>query len=209
MTPRTYNLGKRAETAETTRQRILDATVDLYREHGVKLTTIKAVAERADVSRGTILHHFGSAEGLLGAVLDRVLDALELPDPRTLEAVDELDARLRMFVDEMIGFQERTSHWWTIFESEMQRPEVAQREATYWARLAELQAAALGPELRDDPRANATLTSVIHPATVGTFFGSFEQAGLPREDARPLLGEFAIDAVRRIADRTIWKGGSQ
>lgn len=208
MAPRTYKLGKRAETAEATRQRILDATVDLYREHSVKETTVKAVAERADVSRGTVLHHFGSADGLLGAVLDRVLDALELPDPHVLEGIEGLDARIRAFVDEMIAFQDRTSHWWTIFESEMQRPEVQQREATYWAWLAELQAAALGPTLRDDPVANAALTSVIHPATVGTFFWAFEQAGLPREDARPLLGEFAVDAVRRIADRRIAKGGS-
>jgi AcrR family transcriptional regulator len=209
MAPRSYNLGKRAETAEATRQRILDATVELYRELTVKATTLKAVAERADVSRGTVIHHFGSAEGLLGAVIDRILDSLALPDPRVLEGVHGLDARIRAFVDEMIGFQERTTHWWTMFESEMARPEVQQREAVYWALLAELQAAALGPELRDDPAANATLTSVIHPATVGTFFWAFEQAGLPREDARPLLGEFAVDAVRRIADRRLGKGGSQ
>lgn len=209
MAPRGYTLGKRAETAEATRQRILDATVELYRELTLKATTIKAVAERADVSRGTVLHHFGSAEGLLGAVLDRVLDTLPLPDPHVLEGIEGLDARIRAFVDEMIRFQDQTSHWWTIFESEMARPELQQREATYWAWLADLQAAALGPGLRDDPAANATLTSVIHPATVGTFFWAFEQAGLPREDARPLLGEFAVDAVRRIAGRKLGKGGSQ
>ena len=202
MAPRRYTLGKRAESAEATRQRILDAAVELYRELGVKPTTIKAVAERADVSRGTVLHHFGAAEGLLGAVLDRVLDGLEFPDPKALERVPELDVRIRRFVEEMVGFQDRTSHWWTMFESEMARPEVKQREATYWTWLADLQAAALGPELRDDPTANATLTSMVHPATVGTFLWAFEQAGLPRQDGRQLLGEFAVDAVRRIAGRT-------
>jgi AcrR family transcriptional regulator len=207
--PRSYSLGKRAGTAEGTRRRILDATLELYKERGVAATTLKSVAERADVSRGTILHHFASADGLLGAVLDRVLDSLELPDPRALEGVVGLDDRVRTFVTEMLDFQDRTSHWWSMFETEMQRPEVQQREATYWAWLGQMQAAALGPELRDDPAANATLTSVIHPATVGTFFWAFEQAGLPREDARPLLGEFAVDAVRRIADRRIGKGGSQ
>jgi AcrR family transcriptional regulator len=207
MAPRSYRLGKRARTAEATRQRILGATIELYRELGVPSTTLKAVAERADVSRGTILHHFGSADGLLGGVLDHVVDSLDLPDPHALEGVEGLDGRVRTYVNEMIDFQDRSAHWWTMFESEMQRPELQQREATYWARLGELQAAALGPELRDDPAANATLTSVIHPATVGTFFWAFEQAGLPREDARPLLVEVAVDAVRRIADRRIGKGG--
>jgi hypothetical protein len=43
---------------------------------------------------------------------------------------------------------------------------------------------------------------MVHPATVGTFLWAFEQAGLPRQEGRQLLGEFAVDAVRRIAGRT-------
>lgn len=207
MAPRSYILGKRAETAEATRRRILDATIELYRERGIPATTLKAVAERADVSRGSILHHFGSADGLFGAVLDFVLDSLVLPDPQALAGIDGLESRMRAFVGEMVDFQERSTHWWTMFESQMQRPEVQQREATYWAWLGQLQAAALGPELRDNPAANAALVSVIHPATVGTFLWAFEQAGLPRGHARPLLADLAVDAVRRIADRSRGKGG--
>ena len=208
MAPRGYVLGKRADTAEATRRRILEATVEIYRELGIPATTLKAIAARADVSRGSILHHFGSADGLLGAVCDSILDTLELPDPTVLEAMDSRDERVRTFVADMVDFQERTAHWWPIFEAEMQRPQVQQREATYWAHLGRLQAAALGPELRDNPAANAALVSVIHPATVGTFSWAFEQAGLPREDARPLLADLAVDAVRRIADRSPGEGGS-
>lgn len=209
MAPRTYVLGKRAETAEATRQRILDATLEIYREVGIPATTLKAVAERADVSRGSILHHFGSADGLLGAVLDVVLDSLDLPDPAVLEAIASRDDRIRSFVGEMVDFQERTAHLWPIFEAEMQRPELKQREATYWSWLGRLQAAALGPQLSTNPAANAALVSCIHPATVGTFLWAFEQAGLPRGDARPLLADLAVDAVRRIAGRRSGEGGSQ
>jgi len=208
MTPRSYTLGKRADTVEATRQRILDATIALYREQGIPATTVKAVAERADVSRGTIVHHFGGGDGLLGAVLDTILDSLELPDQAAIEALDSLDARVRLFVGGMIEFQERTAHWWPIFEKELQRPQVQQREASYWAALGRLQAATLGTRLRDDAAAGAALVSVIHPATVGTFFWAFEQAGLPRDDARPLLIEFAVDAVRRIAGRDSEEGGA-
>ena len=99
----------------------------------------------------------------------------------------------------MIAFQQRTGHLWPIFENELQRPEVQQHEANYWAAVARLQAMALGEGLASDARANATLTSIIHPATVGTFLWSFEQAGLDAGLALPLLEEFAVDAVRRIA----------
>lgn len=206
MAPRAYTQRGRADSAAATRQRILDATLELYRDRGIPATTLKAVAQRADVSRGTILHHFGSADGLLGAVLDGVLGSLDLPDAHVLEDLQDLDSRVRTFVSEMLDFQDRTSHWWPLFESEMQRPEVQQREATYWAWFAAFQAAALGPELRDEPAAHAVLLSVAHPATVGTFFWAFEQGGLPRGEARALLLDIAVDAVRRIADRST-KGG--
>jgi AcrR family transcriptional regulator len=199
MAPRSYTLGRRAETSTATRRRILDATLELYKEVGIGATTLTAVAGRADVARGTVLNHFGSAEGLLGATVDRILDELDLPDDRIFEGLPSRDDRIRAYVAAMIAFQQRTSHLWPIFENELQRPEVQEREATYWAALARLQATALGEPLATDARANATLTGVIHPATVGTFLWSFEQAGLDPDLALPLLGEFAVDAVRRIA----------
>ena len=80
MAPRRYTLGQRAQSAAATRDRIVDAAAALYQERGVNSTTLQAIADRADVSRGTILHHFGGSDGLLDAVAERVLLTLELPD---------------------------------------------------------------------------------------------------------------------------------
>lgn len=207
MAPRTYKLGRRAKAATATRKRILKATLELYRELGVAGTTLSAVAERADVARGTILHHFGSADGLLGAAVELLLEDQEFPDERIYDGLATRDDRIRAYVAAMIGFQERSSAWWPVFEGEMQRPELQHVEAEYWAALGKVQAAALGPELANDPRVNAALTGVVHPATVGTFMWSFEQAGLPRDDARPLLAEFAVSAIGQISNAERGKGG--
>jgi AcrR family transcriptional regulator len=207
MAPRSYTLGRRAETSTATRQRILDATLELYREVGVSGATLTAVAGRADVARGTVLNHFGSAEGLHRAALEGVLETLELPVAADLAGIENRDTRIRAFVRGMLEFQDKSSHWWTVFEGELHRPELREVEAKYWTIFAEIQAAALGPELRDNPAANATLTSMVHPATVGTFHWAYEQAGLPRDDARPLLEALAVDAIRRIADGARGKGG--
>ena len=207
MAPRAYTQHRRAETSRQTRHRILESTLALYRERGVADTTLKAVAERADVSRGTILHHFGSGDGLLGAVLDQVVESLDLPDERIYEGLAGRDARIRAFVDAIVVFNERGVSWWTMFEAEMQRPELQKREAHYWSVLGQLQAKALGPQLAADPLANAALLSVIHPATVGTFLWSFERAGVGKEDVRPILGDLAVDAVRRVAGRRRGTGG--
>jgi AcrR family transcriptional regulator len=208
MAPRKYTQHGRADSTAATRQRIIDATIDAYRERGIPATTLKAVADRADVSRGTILHHFGSADGLLGAVLNFVLDSIELPNADEIRKIERRDARVRRFVEGMLDMQDRTSHWWPIFEAEMGRPELQQREAEYWAIVADLQAATLGPVLGADPVANATLLSIVHPATVGTFNWAFERAGLSGERARPLLIEVAVDAVRRVADGDAPEGGA-
>jgi AcrR family transcriptional regulator len=199
MAPRSYTLKQRAETTTATRRRILEAATDLYRERGVDGTTLTAVAERADVARGTVIHHFGSADGLLGAALDDLLDRLEVPDERLLDGIVGWEARVRTFIDAMIAFQERSQSWWTTFENEMTRPVLQEREATYWAAFERLMARALGPDLSKDPLAAAIVVGLAHPATAGTFAWAFERAGRSGAEARRVLGDMAITALERIA----------
>lgn len=198
MTPRAYNLGRRASSAAATRRRILDATLALLQDVGVERTTLTAVARRADVARGTIVHHFGSWGGLLEAVLDDILEMLEVPDERILDGVEGREERIRAFVRAMVAFQERSEPWWPIFAQEMDRPEVRKRDAEYWASFARLQAATLGPGLSDDGSAGAAILALTHPSTAGTFFWAFERAGRTRDEARRLIEDLAIDAVGRI-----------
>src|SRR5688572_22610970 len=122
MTPRTYAQGRRATTAAATRQRIIDSAAALYRERRVSGTTIQAVAERADVARGTVLNHFGSADGLLEAVLDRAVDELEYPDPAVIEAAATEDDRIRRYVDEIFRFFDRGRDWWQVFYADIAMP---------------------------------------------------------------------------------------
>jgi len=57
---RHYRLGRRAETSEETRQRLVEATFQLHAERGIAETSMKDIAERAGVSVGTVYHHFPS-----------------------------------------------------------------------------------------------------------------------------------------------------
>lgn len=206
MAPRTYTLRRRAKTTGATRRRILDAALETYRDAGIDGTTLTAIAKRADVARGTILNHFGSADGLLGEALDHLLERLEVPDERILDGVVGREARIRAFVDAMISFQERSTPWWTTFQSDMRRPALQEREAGYWAAFERLLASALGPDLAAEPRAGAAVVALSHPATAGTFTWSFERAGRTAAEARQFVGDLAVDAVRRIA-ADIGKGG--
>lgn len=197
MTPRAYSLGRRAASATATRQRVIDAAAEQYFEHGFEATTLKSIADRADVSRGTILHHFGSADGLLEAVAETVLDRLEFPDERLLDGIEDPERRIRAFVDEMVRFFKRSTPWWTVFASEMQRPALQAREAEYWASLGRLQAAAFGPDLARDRVTSAAVNGLLHPGTLGAYVWALESSGLNLEEVIGVVGDLVIQLVKR------------
>jgi AcrR family transcriptional regulator len=57
---RRYQLGRRAETAEETKRRLVEATFQLHNEQGIAETSMTDIARRAGVSVGTVYHHFPS-----------------------------------------------------------------------------------------------------------------------------------------------------
>jgi len=65
-----------AADADATRARILAAAVGLVSERGIEGTTVRDVAARARVSLATVLHYFGSKDGLYAACVQAMDDEL-------------------------------------------------------------------------------------------------------------------------------------
>jgi AcrR family transcriptional regulator len=196
MTPRRYTLGRRAESAAATRDAILDAAMAVFLEAGSAKVPLTVIAQRADVSRGTILHHFGDSDGLVDAVIGRVLPTLALPDERVLDGLHDSEARLRAYVGAMVAFFRRSTPWWRVFEAEMGRQAAKEGEATYWEAFGRLQAAALGPELAADGVMQATIGGVLHPGAVGSLLWALEQSGMTTAAADLVVEDLVIGFVR-------------
>jgi len=64
--------GWRARKRQQTRQRIADAGLRLFLEHGFETTTLDAIAEAAGIARRTFFHYFDSKEALLHIYEDEV-----------------------------------------------------------------------------------------------------------------------------------------
>lgn len=64
----------RMEQRERTREVLLDAAMMSLVEHGYAGTTTQRVQERAQVSRGALLHHFGSKAELFVAATQHIAD---------------------------------------------------------------------------------------------------------------------------------------
>jgi AcrR family transcriptional regulator len=69
------NMRSVPESDLTTRARIRDAAVDLFGRDGFERTSVRAIAEHANVSPALVMHHFASKEGLRAACDDFVVDA--------------------------------------------------------------------------------------------------------------------------------------
>ena len=106
-TRRTYELKRRAERQEETRRRIVAAAVELHATLGPSRTTVKAVAERAGVTRPTVYAHFPDDRSLLEACSGHVRATVPPPDPAPWRALGEPERRLETALRDLYAYYER------------------------------------------------------------------------------------------------------
>jgi AcrR family transcriptional regulator len=80
------------------RRAMVDAAIELFARQGVRGTGVAAIAERAGATPSALIHHFGSKDGLVQAVLEeadrRALERLSI----TRDAEPTLDQAFDWFV---------------------------------------------------------------------------------------------------------------
>ncbi|UEM19292.1 TetR/AcrR family transcriptional regulator [Skermanella mucosa] len=81
----------RRRQPEVTQQRLLEVAGELVGEAGVAALTIEAVAKRAGVSKGGLLHHFPSKQALLAAMVETMAERFA----RTADGIAAQDPDLR------------------------------------------------------------------------------------------------------------------
>ncbi|MDE4134831.1 TetR family transcriptional regulator C-terminal domain-containing protein [Phaeobacter sp. QD34_3] len=64
------------EAPEARKTALIEATLDLVADKGLRGATVRAIAERADVTQGLIRHYFSSKEELISAAYDHHMTGL-------------------------------------------------------------------------------------------------------------------------------------
>jgi AcrR family transcriptional regulator len=90
--------GLRARSKQRRRDYVLDAAERLFRDQGYERTTIEEIAGASEVSIGTIYAYFGSKGGILGALMQPVIEEMRCngkaviarPPVRAVDAVAAL-----------------------------------------------------------------------------------------------------------------------
>jgi len=115
MEKRSYRMRARAERQAETRQRIVDAAVELHSSLGPARTSLSAVAERAGVQRATLYAHFAGEEALFRACTLHWRATHPFPSPAAWESIADPSRRLRRALREVYAWYSSVEPEFTLF----------------------------------------------------------------------------------------------
>ena len=196
---RKYEQRRRAEKQEETRQRIVEAAVELHRVHGPAQTTISAVAERAAVQRNTLYRHFPDERALLHACSAHFAAEQPVPPVDGWGGIEDPLARARHGLRELYAYWEANEEMATNVLRDVElHPAVREVNELHWAEpLARIRDMLLNPwPVRRNKRLAATVDLAV---SFRTWQSLVRHSGLTGRTAADLMAETIACAAR--ADR--------
>lgn len=170
---------------QATRDRIVEAAIELYTEVGISSTTMRQVALRADVAPGTLRNHFPTRFALDEAMVQRLTADAPLPDASIFDGAGSTAERVERFLRAAGVFFDQAGRLYRMWLREpMLSSPWTDTGATYGARWAELQRLALG-SIAGDEDVQVVLRAVMSPP----FFDAIRGASRTSEDAGALIAQ--------------------
>ena len=136
--PRTYRLKHRAERQDETRQRIVEAAVELHQTVGPAATTVSEIAERAGVGRVTVYRHFPDELTLVRACSGLYLERHPLPDPERWREIPDPVERFRTALRDVYAYHRATESMFTHVLADARDHAVMTPYHAHWQRAADV-----------------------------------------------------------------------
>jgi AcrR family transcriptional regulator len=185
----------------TSREKILDVAEARFAQRGYAGVGLREVADAAGLGKSSLFHHFPSKAALYGAVLDRVIERIDLRMRHALAAGRDARAQLSAAVVALIDTLAEDPPaarllLRTVFEdddlSPSEAPELTASEARLDALIARIAQAI------DDGIASGALRPLSVPDAIQTLIGATVYPFASGEFGEKLAGEiFSADAVAR------------
>ncbi len=199
-------MAKKLAKSAHSQKRVLDAAAKIFRDYGYAGTTMRAIAEEAELQAGSIYYHYKSKDDLIGAVLDiginAVMDTVKtamaaLPDDAT--GAERIETAVRAHLSAIIEIGDYTLATRRVFG---QVPEAIRTKnlrlrdtyATVWKNIL-LEAQKRG-ELRAD--ANLTLARLFILGALNWTVEWYKPGGRTIEE---VAREFTSVVVQGLLDR--------
>jgi AcrR family transcriptional regulator len=94
-----------AERSAATKEKLLEATVELLVERGYRETSTPEICRRAGLSRGAIAHHFPTKESLVASAVEHVLS----------KRLREVEARLVRARSHALDLDKAVTFLWSVY----------------------------------------------------------------------------------------------
>jgi AcrR family transcriptional regulator len=186
---RRYELKRRAERQDETRQRIVDATIELHKTIGAARTTISEIAERAGVGRVTVYRHFPDEAALSRACSGHYFAHHPFPDIARWREIPDPADRLRAGLRESYAWHKENEAMIGMALAEARNNRAMAPYHAYWERAAETLASAWRARGRRRANLQAAIALALSHDTYRT---------LTRE--QQLTDEQAIALMIRLAE---------
>lgn len=158
---RSYRLKRRAESQGRTRQKIVDAAIELHQAKGLAATTMSDIAERARVGRVTVYRHFPDEASLVGACSGQYFRRHPLPDPEPWRRIRDPIARLRRGLRDTYAYHRATEPMMArVLDEARDLPVMAPYHA-HWRHAADVLAAAWPASARRGKLLKASLALAL------------------------------------------------
>lgn len=178
---RRYEKKARAAQEEQTRQRIVEAALELHGSLGPARTTVSGIAERAGVRRATVYRHFPDERALFLGCSGTWRERHPVPDPASWAGIADPGDRLEAALDAVYGWYEGAAPMLTaVLRDVDSMPIVAELQA---GRLAYLAAVEEGLAGGAGKRRRAAIGLALDFFTWRTL----DERGLGRADAVALM----------------------
>ena len=139
---RAYKLRRRAEHQDQTRQKIVDATIELHQSIGAAQTTISEIAKRAGVGKVTVYRHFPDEESLFYACSGHYFSQHPFPDLALWRQIPDPVERLQTGLRESYAWYEENAQMIGMALAEARHLPMMAPYHAYWDDAAETLAAA-------------------------------------------------------------------
>ena len=189
---RRYELKRRAERQDQTRQRIVDATIDLHKSIGAAQTTISEIAKRAGVGRVTVYRHFPDEETLFAACSGHYFAQHPFPDIERWRQIPDPADRLRAGLRESYAWHNQNRQMIAMALAEARDLPIMGPYHRFWDAAAETLTAPW--RLRGRRRTNLK-TTIALALSFETHRTLTRDQALPDEQAIELMTRLAVSAA--------------
>jgi len=158
---RRYKLDKRAKSQAQTRQKIVEAAIELHQAKGPAATSMRDVAERAGVGTVTVYRHFADDMELLGACSGTYFQRHPFPDLEVWQRVPDPRERFRLGLGQAYAFHRETEPMIARVLDEVRDLPITEPYHAYWRSAADVLLGAFPEPGRRDRKLKAGIALAL------------------------------------------------